>query len=385
MIQSDLNIFANLNEGEIALIAAFAVLFILRFYYLLFFTARIAFHKKMKIPEGIAKPLSLIIPVRNEEENLRMNLPPLLSLEGIDFEVIVVDDFSQDDSFLVLGMLKKQFKRLKISALNQETSYSSKLAQNIALKAAVNDWVLIVPITIQNPKLTWISAFGNQLDDRKNAILGYSTIQPTKKIVNRIFRMESFFSYLKSTGFILNGFPYVYVAENLAFKKNEYFKLNGYGKLIKEHYANLELLINTFIRRKSTTILLTPEAVARKSVTVQWNDYFELLRKNIRVEKHLSFAKRVALTFDEFTRLLFLPVAVAAMAFLPGFWIPLLALLLVKAIAHLFIIKITQKRLNEPKIFLSSLTYDLFAPYFKFFYRWYFNRCNQKSKWRKMG
>lgn len=385
MIQTYQSIFAALHGVELIFLVAFTILFLLRFYYLLFFTARIVFQKKMNLSDGTAKPLSLIISVRNEEENLRNNLPALLSIEGLEFEVVVVDDYSQDDSFLVLGMLKKQFANLKISTLYQETPYSSKLAQNIALKAATNDWVLMLPISVKNPDPAWISAFENQISEQKNVILGYSAVHPSKQFINRIFRIESFSAFLKSTGFILNGMSYVYCVENLAFTKVEYFKLGGYGKKINEHYANLELIINSFIRKKTTTILLTPDASIRKSVTLHWHDYLELLRKNFRVEKHLSPPKRIALIFEESTRLLFLPVAAATIAILPGLWIMFLILLTIKIIPHLFIIKITQNRLNEHKIFLSSLAYDLIAPYFKFFYRWYFNRSNRKNKWRKMA
>ena len=130
--------------------------------------------------------------------------------------------------------------------------------------------------------------------------------------------------------------------------------------------------------------MLTNEARMRKTVAVQWNDYLELLRKNFRVEKHLSPTKKMALAFEESTRLLYLPIAIAVIAIIPELWILFAVLLLAKAIAHLFIIKISQNRLNEPKIFLSSLAYDLLAPYYKFFYRRYFNRCNRKKKWMKM-
>jgi len=38
--------------------------------------------------------------------------------------------------------------------------------------------------------------------------------------------------------------------------------------------------------------------------------------------------------------------------------------------------------LNERKIFISSLLYDLVVPYFKLFYRWYFNNRREKQKWK---
>ncbi|MFN2262404.1 MAG: hypothetical protein ABR595_10100, partial [Psychroflexus sp.] len=63
-------------------------------------------------------------------------------------------------------------------------------------------------------------------------------------------------------------------------------------------------------------------------------------------------------------------------------WPVIAGLLLIIFIARLFIIKITQNRLKERKIFISSLFYDLIIPYFKLFYRWYFNNRRQKQKWK---
>jgi FlaA1/EpsC-like NDP-sugar epimerase len=120
----------------------------------------------------------------------------------------------------------------------------------------------------------------------------------------------------------------------------------------------------------------------RKTISADWIDYLELLKKNIRVEKHLSTSKKIALAVEETSRLLFLPFIIFVFVRMTELWILFTGLLIFKTIAHLLIIKITQKRLNEPKIFISSLVYDLFISYYKFFYRWYFNRRNRKNKWR---
>jgi len=45
-------------------------------------------------------------------------------------------------------------------------------------------------------------------------------------------------------------------------------------------------------------------------------------------------------------------------------------------------VKYALNRLNERKIFIPSLVYDLIVPYFKLFYRWYFNNRSQKQKWK---
>lgn len=382
MIQTYQEILSGFSLFEIIPLIAFFIVFFSRILYLILFTARILLLKNLKTGTEVSNPVSLILTVRNEETCLKKNLPNILSLNNSDYEVIVVDDYSQDNSFLVLGSLKKEFKQLKISTLNEETRYSMKLAQNIAIKAAVNEWVLSIPVTLENAGNEWLSAIEKELTENKSVVVSYSGIEPSSQFCNRLFRIENFRSYVKSAGFILNGLPFVYSDENVAFRKKEYFGIGGYGQKIKDPFANLELLINSFIRKKTTTVLFSTDTSIRKSTTVQWSDYLDLLKKNFRIEKHLSVWKRTILVFDEGTQILFLPLAISVIILLPELWIFLLSLLFAKFVSHLFIIKIMLKRLNEAKIFISSLLYDSFIAYFKFFYRWYFNRRNRKNRWR---
>ena len=129
-------------------------------------------------------------------------------------------------------------------------------------------------------------------------------------------------------------------------------------------------------------LLFSSETSIQKTETISSDNYCELLKKGFRVEKHLSGSKKAGLAFEEFTRLIFLPATIVVIILLPELWPLFIVLLGIKLIAHLLIIKITQNHLNQHKIFISSLVYDLFVPYFKFFYRWSFNRKSRKNKWR---
>jgi len=70
------------------------------------------------------------------------------------------------------------------------------------------------------------------------------------------------------------------------------------------------------------------------------------------------------------------------MVLLIELWPLMAGLLFIMFTARLVIIKIALNRLNERKIFIPSLVYDLIVPYFKLFYRWYFNNRSQKQKWK---
>jgi glycosyltransferase involved in cell wall biosynthesis len=382
MIQTLQQFLLSLKGFGLILFVLFLILYLIRFAYLFFVTGRIIFKKNKKENQQNWSPLSLLLTVRNEEEMLNKNLPKLLTIDGADYEVIVVDDFSQDSTYLVLGSLKKQYRRLKISSLNEETRFSLKLSQNIALKAASYEWVLPLPVSIIDPKTEWLSAFHKEINDTKQVIAGYATIEANKGFINRIYRTGNYWLFMKSAGYINIGLPLVYSDENIAFRKQKYFETGGYGTKIKEPFANLELIINQFIQKKSASILFTPESVVKKSQQVYWKDFLELLKKGFRIEKHLSTTKQLFLRFDDYTRVLYLLSSILVIIFLPDTWLVFLSLFGIKTAAYLLIIKISQKRLREPKIFISSLVYGIVIPFFTVFYKWYFNYRSRKNRWR---
>ena len=381
MMQNYQDIFYNLTPPELVLLAVFGVLFLIRLLYLFLFIGRVLFRKKRKNTTPEKNPLSLMMTVRNEEENLKNNLPKILSLPD-DFELVVVDDFSQDNSYLIIGLLKDRYKRLTISALNQETKYSTKLAQNIALKAANYAWVIPIPVSILQYAQQWLETISGAIKNEKNVIISYSGVTAAKGFFNRLYRIENYYSYIRSTGFILNGIPFVYSDENVAFKKEKYFEIGGYGKKATEPYANLELIINSFIRKKTTTVFFNTDSSIKKSEQIKRSEYFELLKKSIRIEKHLSNYKRLALVFEEIVELLYIPTAIIVIVLFPELCIVFAGMLGFNFIAYLLIIKITQNRLNERKIFISSLVYGFIMPYFKLFYKLHFNRRSKKNRWR---
>ena len=380
MIQTIYSSLAGLHGLNLVLLVVFSVFFIIRMMFLFFFTGRILFQKKAKQIEPT--PLSIIYTVRNEETRLKNNLAPVLSINDVDFEVIIVDDYSQDNSFQVLGMLKGRSDRLKVSTLHQETRFSTKMAQNLALKAASHEWILTVPISYENASSEWISGISNALDNNKTVVVSYCSAQNSGGFVNRLYRIETFLSFAKSVGCILNNVPFVYSEENVAFQKKKYFEIGGHGLKISEQYANLELLINHFMNKKETVILFQADTAIKKTEDLIWNDYLDILKKSLRIEKHLTGSKRSVLAFDEITKLVFPLITILTIVLLIELWPIFAGLLFVMFTARLFIIKIAQNRLNETKIFIPSLLYDLIMPYFKLFYRWYFNNSRQKQKWK---
>lgn len=67
-----------------------------------------------KIDNNHHLPVSVIICARNEAENLRKYLPQILDQDHPEFEVIVVNDASSDDTLDVLRAFEKKYRHLKL-------------------------------------------------------------------------------------------------------------------------------------------------------------------------------------------------------------------------------------------------------------------------------
>ena len=375
----------QLNAFEWVLLGAFLLVYLARIYYLLFFVLRVFLKPRHAAVanEVSAQPLSVLLTVRNEEENLQRLLPRLLSINSVNYEVVVVDDYSLDNTYSVLGNYKTKYNNLRISALNEETRFSVKMAQNIALKAAKNDWVLLCPVQGQEPSNDWLRGFSfNTTVRNRNLLLGYTGLTEKPGFYNRLCRLEMFMQQIKSAGFIQNGIPLVYFEDNVAFKKQCYFDLGGFGVQTKEVYANLELIINRFIRKKQTAVLFNEQIRLTKEQDTNRDDYHNLLRRCLKIESYLPAWKRIALAVESFTSLIYLPLLIAALVCFFSFWPIVAALAVLKIVLYLIIMKIAQNRLNERKIFIPSLVYGLIMPYFKMVYRWHFKRQCRNYKWK---
>lgn len=352
-------------------LSVFLFLFVVQVIYLLVFTGRVAWSR---LPdEGQKQGLSVMMPLRNEEENLRKNLPGLLSFSGMDYEIIAVDDFSGDNSLAVLSSISRQQSGLRFSSLSQETRYSEKMARNIGIKSARNDWVVLIPPPVSRLGNEWPGGIMSRMDSGTAVLVNYSNIESGRTFFNKLIRLEYFFQQLDSYGFIINRLPYIVTEENVAFQKQHYFEEGGFRGKMGETYNHFELVVNDFIRKVPSRLLLTGSTAVFKSEPAGRSFFLDLLKKEARLIRHLSYIHRFLLTFFGWIRILLIPAAVLLLVSIPAFSLMILFLLVLLGVGYSLIIKRILNRLDEGKLFLPSLLFALVMPYFKLIFRIIFN------------
>ena len=95
---------------HLVLLALLVTMLLIQAWYWLGYYRRAAFAKPGKAgAQTDLPPLSVVICARNEAENLSRFLPDVLKQDYPSFEVVVVNDCSEDNTFDVLGSLMKQY------------------------------------------------------------------------------------------------------------------------------------------------------------------------------------------------------------------------------------------------------------------------------------
>ncbi len=182
------------DNGNIYILILYVIFFasatIQLFYYLYFYTA-IHFYK----PDGntaTRQPVSIIVCARNEGENLGKFLPSLLEQDYPDYEVIVVNDCSEDNSYLILGNYLLQYPHLRVSTVNKDPKFThnKKFAQFIGIKAAKNDILLFTDADCQPESDQWLGNMTSHFHEKTDFVLGYGGYMNKKGLLNKYIRYD---------------------------------------------------------------------------------------------------------------------------------------------------------------------------------------------------
>ncbi len=86
--------------------------------------------------------VSIIMPVYNAENYVKMAIESILSQTFTDFEIICVNDCSKDNSLAVLNQLAKRDNRVKV--IDSDVNVGAGAARNLGIEAATGEYITFV-------------------------------------------------------------------------------------------------------------------------------------------------------------------------------------------------------------------------------------------------
>ncbi len=372
--------FQLLTIRDMALLATLSVLFLIQIYYLLRYYLKIARYKEA--PENQDQnPVTIILSVRNEEERIREILAKLNELNFSDYQILVINEYSDDNTLEILNVLAETNPRLKVTSLSQETRFSDKQAINIGLKGASASWTTFLTSASGNINPDWLAGLNSLIGPQTDAVIAYSNAEPSKGYRNLLCRLERFNQFMVSGAWLLSGKPFVYNQHNILFRKSMYFDTLGFRHKLDRNFANLELIFNENFKKGRVKLSTNPDLVVREKIEDDRGDHIKLQKKGVQIRQSLPALRKLGLFLDDATRILLPVVAIVLLILHPEYWITLLSLPLICLILQSISIKMLLNRLNERKIFLSSLVYIIIKPLVNWWFFWSMYLIHRRNRW----
>ena len=361
-------IFSNSTIYELVLASVLIIALLIQLYYYLGIYIRVAFSKKKnEISNLVDVPISVVICARNEEENLENYLPSILKQNYPNFEVVVVNDCSSDDSQYLLERFQKKYSNLRVTTIKEDEKFShtKKLALTVGIKAAKNEWLVLTDADCKTVSNDWLTSIASNFSNGTEIVLGYGGFFKEKGFLNKLIRFDALFIAMQYLGFALAHKPYMGVGRNLAYKKEVFFRNKGFASHAHLDSGDDDLFINEVAKGNNTKVEFRLNAQTKTNAKTSYSRWVFQKRRHISTSHKYKFFTKLMLGGEIASRVLFFGSAIALIAML---YYPLVVagIILFRWIVQLLILNGVMNRLSEKKLLLLSFFYDIYSLFFYF-------------------
>jgi len=362
--------------------AFFLLAFLIQMGIYLFVFLRLPLYKQKK-KSSSTPGISVIICAKNEEKNLERYLPRILQQDYPEFEVVVVNDSSMDDTEQVLIRLSAKFKQLRYTSIpaNDTHMRGKKLALTIGLKSAKYELVLLSDADCYPVSDQWLKSMGSRFSDKKRIVLGYGSYERRKGLLNLLIRYETTFTAIQYLSYAILGKPYMGVGRNLAYQKALFFDNKGFAG----HYHLLsgddDLFVNKNATKTNCAVEFSPESHTRSLPETTFGTWIKQKKRHLSAGSFYRTGSRVRLASEWISRII-LYITGIWLCSLSNWALPAGTLLGLVLVTHLIVFKLGMRRLDEKYLLLPSLLFDPILPLFLGVI-WFSGRFDKKYQtWR---
>ena len=237
------------------LLCLFIAVVVVQFIYYIVFFGKFSFAKPQTSTPKRA-PISVIVCAKNEEENVKNFISLLTQQNYPDYEIVLIDDASSDDTLELFEAFEKQYSNIKLVKVENNEAFwgNKKFALTLGINAAKNEYLLFTDADC-------------------------------------------------------------YPVSNMAYKREEFFKVRGFMDHMKIRSGDDDLFINQAANSKNTTICYTSDSFTYSKPKTSFKDWFAQKRRHIATSEHYKGFDRAQLNLFYISQLLFILIPIILLAF----------------------------------------------------------------------
>ncbi len=335
-----------------------AIAFINCAYYFLFSKFSFLNTSERKVAE--AHPISLIVCAKNEDENLQKHIPIWLTQKYPNFEIILINDASTDDTLDVMERFAETDSRIQVVNVKNNEAFwgNKKYALTLGIKRAKNDRLIFTDADCYPASDDWLSAMAASFSDKKQIVLGYGAYEKQRGFLNKMIRFETLMTAVQYFSYAQARMPYMGVGRNLAYTSALYYENNGFIRHIKLASGDDDLFVNEAATSTNTAICVSPDAFTYSLPKKRRKKWHSQKKRHYSTAKLYKPKHRFFLGLYYIANLLFWILSVLVL--FTQLWKFGLAIILVRFIIQYIVIGKAAKKLREKDLII-------FIPFYEFF------------------
>ncbi len=271
-----------------------------------FLFRRFSFLKNQDIDKK-STPVSVLIACRNEEENLEVLVPKLLLQDHPDFEIVLVNDASTDNTLTILENFSKEIECVRVLSIPKTDFYqgNKKNALTQAIKLAKNEHLLFTDADCIPSSNSWISEMASGFTDEKQLILGYGGYEKNTGLLNKLIRYETLLTAWQYFSYAIIGKPYMGVGRNIAYTKSLFNEAGGFQSHQDFRSGDDDLFVNQVGTVENAAICWKPKAHTVSRPKTNLSDWLKQKRRHITTATSYKLIHQLLLGFFYISQVLF--------------------------------------------------------------------------------
>jgi len=347
------------EQVDLILCVLATVLFSVGWYYFFYYFNPIKPSKNE--PNTAFPPVSIIISARNAVLKLEDNIQHWLTQDYPNFEVVIIDDRSSDETAYFLVKTAEKEPLLKYVLLDPDVikNGSKKLALTLGIKKAKNNHFLFTDADCIPSSDQWLKQMATGFTHKKDIVLGVSPVNTKKSFLGRLTQYENLFTAMQYLGMAIKGKPYMGVGRNLAYTRGIYDSVGGFSKHHHLPAGDDDLFVQEASNANNTVVCIQPESFVNTEGPKNWKEYWKQKMRHLWIGKQYRSDVKTSLAWLPISQLLFWTIII--IWFIAGSsWLWPIIPILVKIVPEWIIFVKKGKLLNMPLAGPYYLFYNIF-------------------------
>ncbi len=256
--------------------------FAIQIFFFVYFYIRVLFKNKKNKSLSLNKPVSVIISAKNEETNLKDFLPKVLNQNYPLFEVVVVNDMSNDGTEDILNSFSQKNKNITIVKIDKNLKEKGKKnALTAGINASKYEYLLFTDADCYPVSKNWIKSVMSSYKEKTEIILAYGAYEKSLGLLNKLIRYDTLTIALKYMSFANAGLPYMGVGRNLSYKKSVFLKNKGFQSHKHIKSGDDDLFVNEVANKTNTEIVIDYESVTVSVPKKTWKEFIKQKKRHL--------------------------------------------------------------------------------------------------------